>query len=165
VVAILLAECLLALLGAGEVGHGEDRLTWLAVWLCGMMMLLADLAALYAVGLWQSAVAKAPAQAAGAAAFRILALPWILYMLLLAAMAVVDGLNLVRGLPNPSWVFWLLSWVCIGCGVNLVFGVKAWHDIHTRFRQVAAQPSMDGGWGGRLGRLFARMTAQRNAVR
>jgi len=161
VVAVLCAECWLLLLGLDEVGRGDDRVAWIAVWICGMSMLVADLLALYAVGLWQSAVAKGPAQAAGGAVFRILALPWILYMLLGAVVAVADGLGILPALPMDDWVFWLVSWVLIGFAVDLFFGVRAWKAFHSRFREVASRRTSAAGWGAALGRLVGRLTSRR----
>jgi hypothetical protein len=154
---VLVAECLLMVLGAREVGGSDDRLVWIAVWVCGMAMLIADLVALYAVGLWQSAVAKAPAKAAGGTAFRILALPWIIFMLLGAAVVVADGLRIMRKVPGPDWVFWLGSWLFIGFALDLIFGLRAWTAVQSRFREVASQRVLAGGWGHALGRLFGRL--------
>jgi hypothetical protein len=136
----------------------EDRVVWVAVGLCGMTMLVADLLAVYAVGMWQSAVAKGPAEAAGATAVRILALPWILYMLLGAAVMVADSAGM-SAVPDPEWLFWLGSWMMIGLGVDLVFGWRAWRAIHARFREAASQRPEPSGWGHALGRLFGRMKA------
>jgi hypothetical protein len=156
--AVLAAEGLLLYLGAQEMKGMEDRVVWVAVGLCGMTMLVADLLAVYAVGMWQSAVAKGPAEAAGATAVRILALPWILYMLLGAAVMVADSAGM-SAVPDPEWLFWLGSWMMIGLGVDLVFGWRAWRAIHARFREAASQRPEPSGWGHALGRLFGRMKA------
>jgi hypothetical protein len=157
--AVVAAELLLVFLGMKEVGGREDRVAWCAVWLCCLTMLIADLLTIPTVGLWQSAVARGPAEAAGATAFRILALPWILYMLLGAMVAVADGLGILRNLPNLEWVFWLGGWVFLGFLVNLFFGLRSWRAIHSRFREVASQRG-GRGWGHALGRLFETFRAQ-----
>lgn len=151
--AVVCAEGLLLSIGTREIHGVDDRLSWVLVWLCGMTMLVADLVALYAVGLWQSAVAKGPAEAAGGTALRILALPWVLFMVVGAGVAVADSMGSFRGV---GWGFWLGSWTVIGLGVDLFFGLRAWHAVHTRFREVAASRVGARGWGHALGRLFGR---------
>jgi len=158
---VLFGECLLLAVGAREVGGMDARILWDSVWACGMAMLIIDLAALYTVGLWQSAVAKGPAEAAGGTAFRILALPWILYMLLGAAVAVVEGLGWSRWLPDLGWMFWLGGWTLIGFAVDLFFGLRAWKAVHTRFREVASRQAPARGWGYALGRLVGSIKAGR----
>ena len=140
-------------------GRGDDQVVWVGVWVCGMVMLVTDVMALYAVGLWQSAVAKGPANAARATAFRILALPWILYMLLGAALVVADRLGVLSGLEHTNWVFWLGSWTVIGFGVDWVFGWRSWKSVQSRFRKAASQRVTARGWAYPLGRLFGRATA------
>jgi hypothetical protein len=137
------------------MGRGEDHRLWVAVWLCGMTMLVADVVALYAVGLWQSAAAKGPTEAAGGTAFRILALPWILYLLAGALLAVADALHLMRSwsLPNPEWVVFLGGWLLIGLAVDFFFGLRAWRAMQSKFREVAATAVRPRGWGQLLGRL------------
>jgi hypothetical protein len=156
---VLSAECVLMVLGAGLLDRGDHQVVWVGVWVCGMAMLVADVLALYAVGLWQSAVAKGPANAAGATAFRILVLPWILYMLLGAALVVADMLGVDSGLDDTNWVFWLGSWTVIGFGVDWVFGWRSWKSVQSRFRKAASQRVTARGWAYLLGRLFGRATA------
>jgi len=154
-VAILLGELLLMILGAHDMGGGEDRTVWLAIWICGMMVLVADGLAIHVVGLWQSSVAKGPAEAAGGTGFRILALPWILFMLLGAAVAVADGLGLMRNVPDPEWGFWLLSWLLLCLGVDVWFGIRSWNFVQSKFREAASRRG-GPGWAGALGRWFGK---------
>jgi hypothetical protein len=164
ILTVVVAECLLLVLGAHEIRQEDDRRVWIVIWISGLCMLMADVAALHIVGLWHSAVAKGPTEAAGATAFRILALPWILYMLLGAAVALTDGLGIFRGL-NLGWEFWLASYVVLGFGVDLLFGLKARNAMRTHFREMAAQRMAPRGWGAVLGRMFGRATARRLPAR
>jgi ABC-type transport system involved in multi-copper enzyme maturation permease subunit len=151
-VAVLAAEGLLLSIGLGKIHSSGDDFVWGCVWLCGMTVLVADLLALYAVGLWQSAVAKGPAEAAGSTALRILVLPWLLFMLLGAGVSVADAIN-VRGASDLDWGFWLGSWTLIGLGVDLLFGWWSWRAVQTRFREVAASRAGARGWGDFFRRL------------
>lgn len=146
VLSVCVAEIIFMFLGLGNSNSGSDRASWVAVWIILIAMLLCDLIALYAVGLWQSAVAKGPAEAAGAVGFRILALPWILYM----AFAAIIGMTVVAGITpsirGAGWVFWLGSWSVIAFGVNAFFGIRAWRAFHSRFREVVTRPPAQTGW-------------------
>lgn len=156
---VLLAECFLMVVGAQEMSSNHTRVLWIAMWVCGMTMLVADVITMYALGLWQSAVARGPTQAAGATAFRILALPWLLYLALGSLWAVAGSLGYLPRVPRPEWVFWLGSWMLIALAVDLFFGLRAWRGIQSRFREVASRQGAAPGWGAALGRLFGRLKA------
>jgi hypothetical protein len=161
VLVVLGAETILLVWGVGRIHATDAQVAWVTVWLFGMAMLPADLWALYAVGLWQSAVAKAPAQAAGGSAFRILALPWLLYMGLAAMVAMAEALGILRMLPNAGWFFWLASWGVIGFGVDALYGWRSWRAVQSQFREAASRQRPEGAWGASLGRFYGRMKAGR----
>jgi ABC-type transport system involved in multi-copper enzyme maturation permease subunit len=71
VLGVLAVECLFMLAIVKEAIPDDDRLFWFALWTAGMLMLLADLAALYWVGMWQGLTAKNPLRAAGGSLTRI----------------------------------------------------------------------------------------------
>ncbi len=70
----------------------EDRSFWVLSWAAGMVMLVADLAALYWVGMWKALTAKNPTRAAASNLGRILVLPWVV----LALGALVISLRLAE---------------------------------------------------------------------
>jgi ABC-type transport system involved in multi-copper enzyme maturation permease subunit len=107
---------------------------WILLWLGGMVVLLADLAALYWVGMWQALVAKRPNHAASATVMRILVLPW------LAFIAVCILMPFARDFPfdNPgSFLFGV--WFVFSLAVDIGFGVRARNKLLSQFRLVAAQ--------------------------
>ncbi|MCU0787740.1 MAG: ABC transporter permease [Verrucomicrobia bacterium] len=153
-IVVLIAECVLLIVGTREIWGEEEKQLWVAVWLCGMGMLVADAVALYAVGLWQSAAAKGPAEAAGGTAFRVLALPWILYLMAGALLAVADVLGLRVEFPSPEWAVLVGGWLLIGLIVDLYFGLRAWRAVQSSFRETAATTPRSRGLGRFWGRLF-----------
>lgn len=131
------AELILMGIGLNEIHGAESSTMWVAVWLSGMVVLLSDLLALYAVGLWQSVAARGPAEAAGGTGFRILALPWILFGALGAGLAVADVLRVDLPMVNEEF-FWLGAWLAIALGVDVWFGLRSWHRYQRDFRTRAA---------------------------
>jgi CDP-diglyceride synthetase len=103
----------------------------------GMVMIVADLIALYWVGMWQGLTAKNPNRTASASVARILVLPPLAW-----AMAVLIAvLASVRGGQNyESWPHMLLGlWFGLGLAADIGFSVAARRKLLTEFRFAAAQ--------------------------
>jgi hypothetical protein len=150
-----LIEVFLMLVGLEELGGGDDRAMWAMVWMSGIAVLFGDMLALYAVGLWQSVAARGPAEAAGGTAFRILALPWILFGVLGAAAAVAEALRMFPSGLGEGYV-WLAAWLFIALGVDAWFGLSSWRRFHRDFRERAADRWRRRGfwsWLGMRGRM------------
>jgi hypothetical protein len=155
VLAVVCAECFFVVTGVREIGDDRDTVAfWVTAWGCGIFMLFADIIGLTVVGVWQSASAKFPGKASGATAFRILALPWLAFLGLVAVWVVMEEFFWTFRTRDPGWFFWVAAWTLFGLGANLLFGLSAWRAIHSRFRQVASQQTAEGGLAYRLGRLF-----------
>jgi ABC-type transport system involved in multi-copper enzyme maturation permease subunit len=126
-----------------EAVPDEERTFWLALWMSGMLMLVADLVALHWVGMWQGLTAKNPIRAAGGSLFRILALPWIAYAFVLL-MIIINDLRGSNAQTSPGWKFFLGLWFCLGMAANFAFGAWSRQKLMTEFR-LAAQERYGSG--------------------
>jgi len=124
---------LLTIATAQNLKTEPDMTFWITVWLSGIVMILADLAALYWVGMWQALVAKHPNRATSATAARILILPWLGF--LLACVLLPLGNNRIES-PGK---FLLTLWFVLGLAADIGFGALARYKLITEFRRVAAQ--------------------------
>jgi ABC-type transport system involved in multi-copper enzyme maturation permease subunit len=131
--AVLLVECLFTSAVIGRAAPDEERLFWLILWTAGMFMLVADLVALYWVGMWQGLTARNAVRAAGGSLARVLVVPWIGYG------AVLLLIVLSERHPNPSWKFFMALWFGLGLGVDVAFGAWARQKLLTEFRLAAQQ--------------------------
>ncbi len=137
-IAVLMVECLFMLTTVREAVPGEERVFWLALWTGGMLMLVADLVALYWVGMWQGLTAKNSLRAVGGSLARVLIVPWIGYGLVLLILILVEiGGRSYRS--SPSWKFFLGLWFGLGMTVDFAFGAWARQKLLTEFRLAAQQ--------------------------
>ncbi len=151
-VVVLLVFLLFMLLGASDaVSQQEpaDRSLWILVWAAGMVMLLADLAGLYWLGMWQGLTAKNPTRAAANNVGCILLLPWAVATLGMLAASLVY--------PNPEDTlvmrFFLALWFASGLAVDLSFGAWSRHRLLAEFRLAATRryEPLPGFWKRLLG--------------
>jgi hypothetical protein len=138
VLTILTVETLFMVACAREAVPDEERGFWLSLWIGGMLMLLADLVALYSIGLWQGLTARNPLRALGGTLARVLVVPWIAYaaVLLLMVLAQLGGRSYH---PNPTWQFFLGLWFGLGIAADLLFGIWSWQKLLTEFRLAAQE--------------------------
>jgi ABC-type transport system involved in multi-copper enzyme maturation permease subunit len=138
VIFVLAIETVFMLATVKQSVPDEDQLFWLALWSSGMLMLIADLVALYTIGTWQGLTARNPLRALAATLGRVLVVPWVAYagVLLLAAVGQMGS----RGFhASPTWVFFLALWFCLGLGADLFFGIWSWKKLRAEFRVAAQQ--------------------------
>lgn len=102
---------------------------------CVMVMLVADLVALYWVGLWQGLTAKSQTLALNGTIARILVWPWAGFILVLAGLAIASVQNLNP--PEPTWKFLLGAWFISGITADLVFASNSRQRLLKEFRLVA----------------------------
>ena len=100
--------------------------------LAGLFLLALDVAALSGVALFSALTAKNPNLASVNTILRILLLPWVLF----AAIASVASLWSAGGM-QPTWRFYLGLWFWLGVSADLIFGLPAWWQLRTRFRDLA----------------------------
>ena len=138
VAVVLLVFLLFMLLGASDALSQQepaDRSFWVLLWAAGMVMLLADLAGLYWLGMWQGLTAKNPTRAAATNLGCILLLPWAVATLgMLAA-------SLVWSNAEDTLVirFFLVLWFGLGLAADLAFGAWSRHRLLTEFRLAATR--------------------------
>lgn len=104
---------------------------WVALWLLSMVMLVADLIALYWLGMWMGMTARNPNRASSATAVRILVVPWAVFGLVSMAVSWSEF--------NPGGKFFLGLWFGLGLATDLFYGFWSRHKLHTEFRRVAMQ--------------------------
>lgn len=115
----------------GRSLHGE-RGFWVFLFVSALIVLIADLAALFYLCLWKSLTASSANRANSASVVRIMALPWILFI----AFTIILGTMRLAGVgidENTMLLFWLL----LSLGVDLFFGLRAKAKLETQFREVA----------------------------
>lgn len=110
-----------------------DRGAWVAWWIAGMFMLVADLVALFWVGMWMGLASKQPKRAYSDTVGRVLASPWVMFLLFMIYMFFVS----VRGQTNATWKTYLGFWFAISLAVDIGYGSWARINLYTRFREVA----------------------------
>jgi len=103
----------------------------------GMVLIVADLVALYWVGMWQALSAKNPNRTASASVARILILPPLSW----AMVVLIAVLSSVRGGQNyESWPHMLIGlWFGLGIIADIGFSVAARRRLLSEFRLAAAQ--------------------------
>ena len=143
----------LVFLAASMQGNRSDAGVLLAFWVAGLVMLVADIAALCSLGMWLGLTAKNPNRATGMAIRRILVLPLAVGLGMLVFASFIPS---ARSAAEPGWQFILGIWFGLGILTDLAFGVSAWQRLHTEFREVAAQrfvpapPLLSRLWRGQL---------------
>ncbi len=130
------AVLLLASLQSNHGGDPDEIMVSVAYGAAIMIMLVADLLALSALGMWVSLTAKNPNRATGITVRRILVLPWavILVVFLFGTMV-----NAFAQSNTAGWKFFLALYFVTGIGADLWFGLGAWRRLQAEFREVAVQ--------------------------
>ena len=113
-------------------GENEQGL-WILFWVGAMVTLVADLAAIYWVGLWQGMIVSGVNRLAGASLTRIMVAPGVAFALVIALISMVAFQNR-RG---PSEWTPLVLWFGFGLATDLGFGLHARHKLLTEFRRAA----------------------------
>src|SRR5207245_5984561 len=133
--AVLLIEAVMMIATARETATEDERCYLLKTWSAGMVMLIADLIALYWVGMWQAIISKNPNRAASATVARVLVLPWIVF----ALVSLVLSLTTFRTGHEPGENFLLGLWFGVGLVADVGFGAWARHKFLSEFRVAASQ--------------------------
>lgn len=135
---VLAIECMFVLVGLRYNAMDAETLpVYFASWLGCMIMLVADLLALSAVGMWVGLTAKNPNRATSITIARVLILP------LAAGFVIFTGVTLISynfsSNFEPGWKFTLVLWFGLGIIADAFFGITAWRNLRTQFREVAVQ--------------------------
>ncbi len=135
VLVVLGAEVLMLMAGANHWTTGGDRPLWLWLGLAVIIMLVADLVALYWVGMWMGLASQNPRRAFSGAATRILVLPWMVFALFLMLVALAPP----ELQAKLDWGHFIAVWFGLGLAADIGFGVWARHRLLRDFRLVATQ--------------------------
>ncbi len=152
VIITLFVEILMLRASTRTMTTGNDIDVWVALWIAGMVMLVADLVALYWVGMWLGLAAKNPKRAYSDTVGRVLAVPWVGF----AVFMTVVALSSVRGNPDTGWKTVLGVWIVLGLAADIGFGAWARQKLLTEFREIATRryerrASLWKRWFGRAG--------------
>ena len=99
-------------------------------WLAGLIMLMADIAALSVVGMWVSLTAKNPNRSTGITVRRVLILPLAVGLAILIFMALFKS-------GEGGWKLILGLWFGLGMLADAFFGWSAWLRLQNEFREAA----------------------------
>jgi len=118
------------------VGHssyssgGGDRRAITTLFIVVAVTFVLDCVALALVGLWNGLIARNSRSAMTSAMSRVLVLPWIVFGLINLSFALADIS------PDGNVELWL--WVGLGLMANGVFGWRAWEQLRSNLRIIAA---------------------------
>jgi hypothetical protein len=135
VVVVLVLGCLFLFETLKDLAADEERTGYRLFWTGGMVMLVADLVALYWVGMWQGLTAKNPNRSASASVARVLILPAIAWALVLLVVVLAS----MRGGHEPTPNFFIGLWFGIGLVADIAFSALSRHKLLSEFRLAAAQ--------------------------
>ena len=136
---------------------GDFYVLFVAWWLAGVVLLVADTITLSWVGMLMALTVKNPNQVAGATVARVMMLPCIAYAVMLGTLDLVIFFAGPVAQLGIGWKFFLGFWLALRLLNNLVFGLDARRRLQTRFRQLASQPFVPAPV------RFARWLARRRA--
>lgn len=136
VVLLVVLEILMLASGARMIGRNTSETeTWVTIWSLGLVLLLADLVALFWVGMWMGLAARNPKRAFSHTVVRVLVLPWIGYAAFLMAAALAEILLHA----SMNWKTFVAMWFVIGVAADVGFGLLAWRRLTTGFRALAME--------------------------
>jgi ABC-type Na+ efflux pump permease subunit len=134
VAVVLFIGFLLMWRGKEDLADSSELESWYYVfWIGGMVVFLADLVALYYVGMWQALNARNPNRAASASVAQILILPGVAWLVIVLLIALAS----FRGGEMPGPAFYLSLWFGLGLFTDILVGVRARHKLLTEFRIAA----------------------------
>jgi ABC-type transport system involved in multi-copper enzyme maturation permease subunit len=134
-VLVLVIACVLMMAAFSGTEADNDHTVWLLLWVGGMVMFVADLTAIYWVGMWQGLVARNPNRAASATLGRLMLVPTASY----GVVMLIFTINSMRGGRDPSGVFFLGWWFGLGLVADVGFALWARQKLLSEFRLAAAQ--------------------------
>jgi len=140
---------------SAALDKGDQPRYWVVFWLAGLAMFLADLIALYWIGMWQALTARNPARATLTSINRVMVLPWVGYALLVLILALfsANGTNRFQGGPG----FFLAMWFVLGLTADIGFAIHARYKLLTTFRLAAEQQYSSSPVFRFLGLTFGKM--------
>jgi ABC-type Na+ efflux pump permease subunit len=111
------------------------RSDFVVILLAGAVMLVADLCTLTAVGMWQGVLTQNTNRAIAVTAFRVLVLPWFVFLALRFIYYLITGLT--GAAESPKLFPQVMWWVVIGLANDLILWRSAKQKLGTEFREMA----------------------------
>jgi uncharacterized integral membrane protein len=139
-IALVLAVELIFMRAAVLNSMGPTRTFWYFFYIGMMLMLAADLVAMYWIGAWQGVAARSHSLALNATIARVMVWPWLVTIVVLA---IVLTTQMQSGMPRPEWALPLGLWFLSGIVADAVFALAARDKLLTEFR-AAAQHRFSG---------------------
>ncbi len=130
VLALCFVFLLLTLVDPGT--SGDERANLVCVWMAGMVVFVADGAALAVVGMWQGLTQRQATRATANTAALILVLPWVVFCVGLLWLSLSHN-------PNLEWWAFLALWLVPSLVADVGFGLVAWKRLHAEFRFIIAE--------------------------
>ncbi|MEY4386364.1 MAG: hypothetical protein RLY20_1647 [Verrucomicrobiota bacterium] len=125
----------LAFLVAGLQTRNSENDVMVCMWICGLVVLFADLAALFYLALWLSLTVRSVNRANSGAVVRIMALPWVVYFVFMMMASIASW----RSSSSMNGIVAVLIWTVISLLFSGFFGLRAKLKLETQFREVATK--------------------------
>lgn len=154
VLLLLAVDLFFILVGKLAYATPDDRRRTVIMFIMVAFVFLSDCVALALVGLWNGLVARNNRQAVTNTLASVLLLPWVLFLMITITAVLLDVET------SSSTIFWL--WVLLSLIVDILFGWRAWKQLSTNVRVIAANRFERGPakWWSILGRWYGRWTAR-----
>ncbi|MBI4327334.1 MAG: hypothetical protein HY674_19035 [Chloroflexi bacterium] len=141
---IVIADLAMMLAGLHDPSTEEESL-WLLACAAWILMFVADAFTVSWVGIWLGLKAKKAYQASTQTLFRVLVLPWMVFITVFITVNFVDR----RGGIDLSSNVWLAVWFGIGMLNNWIFFTSARRNLLEKLRTLASERfSLSGAAGG-----------------
>jgi hypothetical protein len=132
---VLLSAAVTILFMYVAVDHSVgDNGSLLLTWMGGLVLFVADLAALRWSAMYAALITKSPNQAAMATISRILIAPWIALFLI---GGVANAVFWASGATEPPFSFYLTCWLVLGILTDLIYGLVTRARLRRNFRHLA----------------------------
>jgi hypothetical protein len=115
-----------------RAGTWEPIISWSAM----LIVLAVDLLASIGVAMLQALTARSHNHATIGTLLRVLVLPWTAFGLVVGVGNLWSALTPGPGW-SPGWLFYLGLWFGLSLAADLLFGLRAWWSLRTRFREIA----------------------------
>ncbi len=141
-------------LGAGLPQAQNERAQWAWFWLGAIVMMVADLVALFWLGQWRALTEKNSQVASRGTVVRILVLPWMLF----AGCVLLASMSIYNRQADPGWGFFFGLWLGLGLVVDFFYAGWARNKLMTEFRDAACRRFNAGAgfWRSILAALMGR---------
>jgi ABC-type transport system involved in multi-copper enzyme maturation permease subunit len=139
---ICVMDILFLALGVKHSYSANDRNEWIAMWLAGLGMFVLDLAALALLAMWMSLKNRKPTQAGLIAIVRVCIIPWALFGMFGAVVAILDEVFRIKVVSGSrEGMFFLGVWFAIGFINSLLLALFSLRNLRAQFRACALDRS------------------------